>query len=58
MFQDEEKATTDDVQFLLLRVFFWIFVIALIALIHFDAQKTKEKKQTKQKEQCLTTPSN
>ena len=56
MKESNDNLTLSDVQFLFLRLIFWLFVLFLILFIHYDALKETETKI--ETEQCLTTPSN
>jgi len=58
MKQSNDNLTISDVQFLFLRLIFWLFVLCLIFFIHHDAQKENEINEIKKENQCLTTPSN
>ena len=51
----KDIVTIEDIQFLLLRVVFWIFFMCLVFWIHFDAKKEKEiEKQTKENNDRLS----
>jgi hypothetical protein len=56
--REDDNLTFQDVQFLFLRLLFWVFVVLLIFFIHYDAKKEQEIKETKNENQCLTIPSN
>ena len=58
MKESNDNLTLSDVQFLFLRLIFWLFVLFLILFIHYDALKEKETETKIETEQCLTTPSN
>ncbi len=58
MKESNDNLTLSDVQFLFLRLIFWLFVLFLILFIHYDALKETETETNIQTEQCLTTPSN
>ena len=56
--RNNDNLTLQDVQFLFLRLLFWVFVVLLIFFIHQDAKKENEIKEIKKENQCLTIPSN
>jgi hypothetical protein len=56
--REDDNLTLQDVQFLFLRLLFWVVVLGLIFFIHQDAKKENEIKEIKKENQCLTIPSN
>jgi hypothetical protein len=56
--KQDDNLTLQDVQFLFLRLLFWVVVLGLIFFIHQDAKKENEIKEIKKENQCLTIPSN
>jgi hypothetical protein len=56
--RNDDNLTLQDVQFLFLRLLFWVFVVLLIFFIHQDAKKENEIKEIKKENECLITPSN
>lgn len=56
--EKNDDLNIQDVQFLLLRLLFWAFVVLGIYHIHVDAKKQKENKLKENQNQCLTIPSN
>ena len=58
MKESNDNLTLSDVQFLFLRLIFWLFVLFLILFIHYDAIKEKETNTKIETEQCSTIPSN
>jgi hypothetical protein len=54
----KDDLNIQDVQFLLLRLIFWAFVVLGMYYIHVDAKKQKENKLKTYKDKCLITPSN
>jgi len=58
MKESNDNLTLSDVQFLFLRLMFWLFVLFLILFIHYDALTETKTETNIQTEQCSTTPSN